>query len=214
MKNLWNKVSAFFSSVKWDKIDALFSKNGLYYDLTKDDVEKIHDILIRNMPVICLTRRKTHLTTYLISFLSTAWVFVKTGVWQSTYWTHAFVAVDTDTFVEAVWPKVKESTFKEVFDVDSVCLLIPRIKEWSIVGGKVADTAIALVGMPYDNYFDHKDETKVSCIEVVRMSLKKSIVNYDELFYDTEKILAERGRLTPDIPYDSNDFVVLLEIRR
>ena len=214
MKKVWDYISAFFSSVSWQKFNALFDSRGVYYNLTKEDLDKIEDIIIRYGPLICLSRRKTHLTTYLISFISTFWVFLKTGKWQSTYWTHAFIAEDTDTFVEAVWPAVKESTKMEVLDVDAICLLVPDIAGWAIVGPKFVSEAKRIIGTPYDNYFDHTDASKISCIEVVRIALVRSIVNYYELFYETEKILTARGRLTPDIPYDSPDFIKLLEIRR
>jgi hypothetical protein len=214
VKKIWDAISAFFSSVTWEKFNALFDSRGVYYNLTKEDLDKIEDIIVRYGPLICLTRRKTHLTTYLISFISTLWVFIKTGVWQSTYWTHAFIAEDTDTFIEAVWPKVRESTKMEVLDVDAICLLVPDIGGWSIVGQRFITEARKIIGSPYDNYFDHIDASKVSCIEVVRISLICSVVKYYELFYETEKILSHRGRLTPDIPYDSPDFIKLLEIRR
>lgn len=214
MKRVWDFISATFSSITWEKFNALFDSRGVYYNLTKEDLDKIEDTIVRYGPLICLSRRKTHLTTYLISFISTLWVFTKTGKWQSTYWSHAFIAEDTDTFVEAVWPSVKESTKMEVLDVDAICLLVPDIGGWNIIGPKFVTEARSIIGRPYDNYFDHTDASKISCIEVVRVALICSIPDYYELFYGTEKILSIRGRLTPDIPYDSPDFIKLLEIRR
>lgn len=200
------------ASVNWSWIKAKFN-NGRYYDLTDEDLNKIRQMLKPNYFII-LTRRKTHLTTYLIQAMSV----IKTG--KKSYWTHSVMNMEGDNpiadgdfkLMEATQVGVHWSTFMQVFDCDSVVLLKPKnisLTDWTAA----MDKMITEAGKPYDDLFDLADDTHLSCVELVRISLQ-GIPDYDKKFVHFEEMIKDEGNLTPQMFYDCPDFEIVLEIRR
>lgn len=201
------------SSVNWEKAHAAFN-NGRYFDLTDADLEYLRGALAKDYYII-LTRRKSHLTTYLISAAS----MIKTG--KFSYWAHSLMNMEGDDpqtdadyrLVEATSPGVHYSTFMEVFDVDSVALLKPKLcslKEFTFLLDHVLE---AQIGKKYDNLFDLADSTHMSCVELVRTALK-IIPGYEEKFPHFEAMIKKYGNLTPQMYADCNDFEIVWEARR
>lgn len=216
LKFFLNKIYAWFvlrviSVAKWDWLVGLFHK-GKYWSLTPEDWGKIH-LLLRDDYCVVLTRRKTHLTTYLISIAN----LLKTG--KFGYWSHALLNVeesvkDVEDFklVEATGSGVHYSKFNEVFDCDSVCLLKPKgftSEDWT----ETFDDVLKNLGKPYDVFFNIYDEGKLSCVELVRNALM-SADDYSKNFSDFENMIKKTKNLTPDMFYNCKDFEVILEIRR
>lgn len=197
-----------FAAIKWDKIKGLFN-HGKYYSLTEPDLEYLRAALKPNYYII-LTRRKNHLTTYLIAIAS----LITTQ--KASHYTHALMNVDDGNvkndedfmLMEATSKGVHYSSFMEVFDCDSVALLRPKgytDKKWT----KALDALLKQNGKKYDNLFDVSDDTKVSCVEMCYQALKQN--NLPGLEALMEK---HAGNLTPQMLYDCGDFDIVWETRR
>lgn len=198
--------------IKWEFIPALFN-NGRYYKLSDASLDHFKHLLAENHYVI-LTRRDTHLSTYLLSI--TELIMRR----RLGYWSHCAmnaedeVTTDDDfRIIEAIGKGVKYSEFMEVFDCDSASLLLPKgftAEMWSIA---LLDAANQL-GKKYDTVFDCLDDTKMSCIEIIRHALMAGSPNYAVEFARFEAMYKKYKKITPQMLYDCGDFVVAYEIRR
>jgi len=211
-KYLLTPVMTLFGSITFN---FLFKK---YYNFTEED----HSILrqkLKNNYYIILNYRKTHLTTYLIGVAN----FIKMGKWP--LYCHAFLNVDDGLakndeefkFVESTAPGVHFSSFMQVFDCDSVVLLRPKgmtDEEYTELMDKYIDkTADAQIGKPYDDLFDLMDDTRQSCVEVVRRCLM-SIPDYETRFKNFEDMIKKEGNLLAQMYYDCPDFEKVWEVRK
>lgn len=209
---LWQGCANFVSGIHWNRTQAVIN-GGMYYSLTESDHDMLRLLLKENYCLI-VTRRKAHLTTYLISLMS-RWA---TG--RPTHYAHALMNVEGDIenhvdfkLIEATGKGVHYSTFMEVFDCDSVAVLKPRdvpLDEWTAV----LEAARLSLGSEYDMMFDLNDESKVSCIELCYKAIKR-LNNYKERFPNLLALIEEKkGDLTPQMLYDCGDLDVVFEVRR
>lgn len=209
----WHRVTSVISEISWMGFYSLFN-GGRGYNLTDHDHEVLKHYLAGSYYII-LINRKTHLTTYLLGFLS----LLKTGRWPQ--YSHALMNADAMVnvedwdkfkFVEATSIGVHFSKFMEVFDCDSVCLLRPKnvtSEEWNaIIEGLLAQN-----GKQYDDLFDLSDDSYLSCVELVLEALRSS-PNHQNDLANFEAMIAKVGNLTPQMYRDCDDFEVVLEIRR
>lgn len=208
----FNFVVSIIANIEWSKLKGLF-RNGRYYDLTDADHEAIKAILAKGNYII-LINRKTHLTTYLISILS----LLKTG--RVASYTHALMNLDVgnsktgDGFdlMEATGKGVHYSSFMEVFDCDSVCILQPRNmhpEDWDLVMIGLSEQ----LGKLYDDVFDLEDSSRVSCVEMCLDALRK-LPCFNEDFPNLSTSIKKIGNLTPQMYYDCQDFRIVYEVRR
>jgi hypothetical protein len=209
--NIWNFISLkIIAKINWNWLKKLYN-NGKYYDITDKELDAIRKILTTTN-CIGLSRRKTHLTTYLIGLGS----YLTTGKWD--YWTHAFMNIEGDVtndndfiLVEATAPGVHQSTFMEVFDCDSVCLLIPynfTPEKWAAVVAKIPSE----YGKKYDTLLQYKNDTKVDCIQLIR-SLFMAEKNYLNDFAEFEALIQSKKQLTPQMLFDCSDFQEIIIIK-
>lgn len=217
MKKLIEFISLkIISPLKWDRLHYLFT--GKAYDISSSDRDSLRDMAEHGF-YIFVTRRETHLTTYLISFGD--WV-LSLGVWVRNrfkgprprfgFWSHAFLNIDEIHFMEAINKGVVISHFDDVFDCDAVCVLMPKFfhhADW----GPVVAKALDLKGRNYDTVFNLADDSELSCIELVRAALKAS-PNYEKAFADFEHSIQTYNNLTPQMLYDSTSFAKVWEVRR
>jgi hypothetical protein len=200
------------SGIHWPRIQAVIN-GGIYYGLREADHDALR-VLLKEHNCLILTRRKSHLTTYFIAIMS--WFATK----KAAHYAHALMNVEGDItnnidyrLIEATGKGVHYSTFMEVFDCDSACILKPRgvsMEEWTFV----LDTVKASLGEEYDMMFDLADETKVSCIELVYKGIKR-LPNYAERFPQLLSLIEKmKGDLTPQMLYDCGDLDVVFEVRR
>jgi hypothetical protein len=183
-----------------------------FVEITPIEKLKIKRLLETNYYII-VTRRTNHLSTYFIG-LSEVFLRFKFG-----YWAHAVmnledtVTVETDfRIMEATGKGVHYTEFDKVFDVQSVALLIPRsmtVEDWT----SILDKAKEQLGKPYDTLFNIADDSKISCIELVRTILK-DLPDYDVKFKNFEAMIAKSKNVTPQMLYDCKDFEVVFEIRK
>lgn len=213
----WGRLLTWLSlntvaKVEWNAIKALFNK-GIYWSLTEEDHDKLREDLKSNYYII-LNRRKTHLTTYLISLAN----LIKTG--KFSHYTHALMNVDDGNIrndnefklVEATGTGVHYSSFMKVFDCDSVVLLRPKgftDENWTVA----LDGLLKQVGKEYDCLFDVSDDSKLSCIELARRALQFQ-PDYETRFANFEAMIKKTGNLTPQMLYDCPDFEIVWEVRR
>jgi hypothetical protein len=208
----WNWLLDVFASIKFDRTVAVLN-GGIYYRLQEQDHDEIRQRLKDNYFII-LTRRRSHLTTYLIALVS---LFVDR---KFAHYTHALMNVEGDLdkllgykLIEATGEGVHYSTFMQVFDCDSVVLLSPKgmtPDEWTTVMDAVKDD----LGKEYDDFFDITNDKSVSCVELVYWGLM-SVPNAEQRFPNLLALIRERGNdLTPQMLYDCGDLDVALEIRR
>lgn len=209
---IWDSILDVFAAIHWSRTQAVIN-GGVYYKLNEQDHDAIRDILAKNY-LIVLTRRKSHLTTYLIALIS---AFVDHKV---SHYTHALMNVEGDLeghigykLIEATGKGVHFSTFMEVFDCDSVALLAPKgipLDKWT----KVLDKVKTQIGKQYDTLFDITSEENVSCVEMVLVGLR-SLPDYEARFPRLVSLIAERGNnLTPQMLYDTGELEVVFEVRR
>jgi hypothetical protein len=197
--------------VTWEWLAAR-RNHGPYYRLTMADHFNLQLMLAKDHYLI-VTRRDPHLSTHLQGFIG----WVMTGRWA--FWSHALlnaedeVTTDTDfRLIEATRAGVHYSTFFEVFDCDAAALLMPKgftPEQWTAA---LTDAA-KQVGKPYDTVFDCLDDSRLSCIELVRHALQ-TVPDYASRFARFEGMLRRYKTLTPEMLYQCEDFKVILEIRR
>jgi hypothetical protein len=213
LNRLLHSIFGVFAKTHWNPIRALFN-GGVYYSLSEEDHNLLRVTLARSNYII-LTYRKTHLTSYLIGIIS----MIKHGKWPQ--YTHALMNVDNETnpnhwlnfkLMEATDVGVHWSSFMQIFDCDSVCVLKPKKfteKEWTIATNRL----LTLEGTQYDNLFDLATDKRVSCVEMCRVALQ-SYTGYNEEFPAFEEMIKHTGNLTPQMFRDCADFEIVLEIKR
>lgn len=199
--SIFNKIIALIGAIEW-------KSNSKISDTDK---ALIREMLKKDYFVI-MTRRSNHLSTYFISAAD----FLLRG--KFAFWTHSLMnledSVETDAdfrLLEATGTGVHYSEFDDVFDSQSVALLKPKnmtLDDWT----SVLDTARAQLGKPYDTLFNIADESKLSCIELVRMVLMAED-NYQTNFANFEALIAKEKNVTPQMLYDCGDFVIHFEVR-
>lgn len=218
------------SPFQWGWLKKKITGRKFEGNLTPADHNKIWATLSRGHYII-LTRRNTHLTTYLISIghWLLAWrAFIRYGFTtpfpRFGYWSHSLLNIEDTTtplkdddfmLVEAVGKGVKVSSFLEVFDCDAVKILEPissvtgENRPWQIVTERVFSD----VGKKYDLKFNMQDDSKMSCVEFVYDTLKNdSLYSYD--FKNLTDMIKKYGNLDPDMYGQANCFKTVLEIRR
>ena len=211
------------SPFNWTRIKFLLT--GREYDITPQDREYIRKKCAEGV-FMWLTRRDTHLTTYLINLSD--WALGLLAYYRNGrkgprprlgFYSHAFLNADDDEFIEAVAKGVQNNYFDNVFNVDAVAGLIPSgltALEWAMFSKKFVEVAKSKVGSGYDAFFNLKDETLVSCIELLRVSLRHCMSDerYNLRFKNFEALIKERRNLTPDMLRECPDFTVVIEMRR
>jgi hypothetical protein len=197
---IYNKIASIPSKISW-------RKQG---KLTDEQKSQLSEHLATGYYII-LTGSQSHLSSVIVSLLS----WIKTGTWAR--YSHVLINCDNITnpadtgsfkFVEATSTGVHYSTFEEVFNCDSVCLLTPNSvsnEEWT----KIIDGLLKQKGKKYDDLFDLSDSTRVSCVEVVLNALKAA--DYANDFKDLERLITEEGNLVPQMYRTSIDFKVTYE---
>lgn len=209
---LYSAILTPIGKIDWGWIKEKFFGRR-YYNLTDKDLNDIRELLSTGYYII-ETRRNCVMSTYLICLAN----FVKTG--KFGHYDHVLLNVEDDNpeddihfqLYQATASGSSISTFMEVFDCDSVVLMRPKnitVEEWHIV----VEHAKKQIGKPYDDLFDLNDDTHLSCVELVRNSLR-GIPGYDEKFPNLEASIKKVGNLTPQMYYDCPDFEVVYEIRR
>ena len=209
---LWNGLLGIFADIHWLRTQAVIN-GGIYFKLKESDHDKIREILAKDYLII-LTRRKCHLTTYLIALVS---AFVDR---KFSHYTHALMNVEGDLeghlgykLIEATGVGVHYSTFMEVFDCDSVALLSPKgvsLEEWT----RVLDKVKLDLGKSYDTLFDITNDQRVSCVEMIYWGLK-SMPDFETRFPKLIKLIkAEKNSLTPQMLYDTGELDIVFEVRR
>lgn len=211
------------SPCSWTRIKFLLT--GREYDLTSRDREALREMCELGV-YIWVTRRETHLTTYLITLSD--WILESLAYYRNEkkgrrpklgYYSHAFLNADKNTFVEAVAKGVLQSLFDDVFNVDAVAALAPSglsVIEWGMYSKKFVEAAKQKLGYKYDTVSNLTDEKELSCIELIRVALRHSMtdVDYQLRFRRFEEMITERKNLTPDMLRNCPDFEVILEMRR
>lgn len=197
---LYNVIASLPSKISW-------RKKGL---ITQEQKTELANKLASGYYII-LTGSKSHLSSVIISLLS----WIKTGVWAR--YSHVLMNCDNITdpsdtasfkFVEATSTGVHYSTFDEVFNCDTVCLLSPLSvsnEEWT----EIIDGLLKQKGKKYDDLFDLSDTSRVSCVELVLEALKSA--DYANDFKDLEQLIQQEGNLVPQMYRQSKDFIVAYE---
>ena len=211
MYEIISAITKKLSSIEFTKIIKVFKKKS--YSLTTKQRNEIRGLVAKDYYII-LTCTNSHLSTYLIKILS----FIKTRKWPT--YTHALMNVDNEVkigrwksfmFMEATNAGVHWSSFNNVFNCDKVCLLKPKnltIDEQT----KVIDKMLTQHGKKYDNLFDLADESRLSCVELVRIALQAD-PDYAKDFSELEKQISKVGNLTPQMYRDCEDFEVVIEYK-
>lgn len=212
-----NKIWVFLMqkvipNIKWESLTALF-KGGKYWSLTEEDWDVLRKLLKEDYFII-LTRRNSHFTTYAIAILE----WIKRG--KLSHYSHALINIEGDDIksdkdfilVEATSPGTHTSTFMQVFDCDSVCLLRPKHfskEDWDKCVAKV----ISDIGKPYDIDGNLSDDSKLTCAELDRDGLKQ-VPDYIKEFPNFEAMAEKHKIAMPQMYYDSGDFEIVFEVRR
>lgn len=211
------------SPFNWARIKYLLT--GREYDVTAQDREYVRSLCAKGV-FIWLTRRETHLTTHLIAFSDYAlglMAYYRNGRKGKKpklgFYSHAFLNTDDDTFIEAVSGGVQYNYFDNVFNVDAFAGLLPTslsALEWTVFSKKFVEVSKSKLGSKYDAVFNLNDETEVSCVELIRVSLRHcmSDADYALRFKNFEALISERRNLTPDMLRECEDFTVITEMRR
>lgn len=197
--------------VSWKPLVALFN-HGKYYQLTPEQLDTVRKQLTSNYHVI-LTRKSYHFSSWLTSISC----LLFTGKWG--HWAHALMNTENkvnrdDDFrlIEGLMQGVVLSPFMDVFDCDSVVLLVPKgftPEEWVLV----LERSLTELGLPYDSLYDMSTTDKVSCAEMVHNAMV-AVPDYHIRFAALEELITKAdGILSPQMFYDCPDFEVVYEVR-
>lgn len=161
---------------------------------------------------IILTGNKYHLSSIFVKIMT---LFTR-GKWSP--YSHVLMNCDfiddhndwkDFKFMEATVTGVHYSTFEDVFDCSSVCILTPKNidnDEWT----KIIDALVKQNGKPYDDLFQLADSTHVSCVELVRNALMANN-SYKKEFEHFENMIFQEGNLVPHMFRECTDFEVIYE---
>lgn len=226
IKKLIKKLIRFFSLKILSPIHWTFIRyfiTGETYLLTAHNREYARALMDDRL-YLWVSRRGTHLSTHLIvlsdwvlSFLSWMRGGLNGRRPRIGFYSHAFFNCSKNEIVEAVGKGVQKVYFDDVFDCDSVAALVPSNltkDEWSSIQLKIVDGLSKVVGRDYDPFYDINDSTELSCIELVRHILMENVKDYQLKFAQFEKLIKEYGNVTPQMLYDSTDFMVVWEVRK
>lgn len=192
------------SPISWEFLTKLIK--GRPFALTTSQHNEVVQIWSA-MNTITLTRRNSHLTTYLIAIGH----FLVTGRFKM-YWAHALFNDGTEA-IEAIGKGVVRNPSSKVLDVDGVAVLIPKhlhLISWQMILEEARRHVEE--GTQYDNLFDAMNDNEVSCIELIYDALKE-IENHRELWPNFFGLVEREGNVTPQMLYDSGDFEVIYEVR-
>jgi hypothetical protein len=221
-KKILNFVSLkIISPFKWTWAKYMFT--GRLYDITSQDREAARDLMTIGS-YLWVSRRDSHLTTYLISFMDYLLV-MKTWFANGRkgmrprfgFWSHAFMNYDNNEIVEAVGKGVCKNFFDQAFDCDAVAALVPKNiskEEWDSLRPLITKELEKQIGKKYDTNFDIEKEDTVSCIELVRLVLKHNVQDYDLKFSEFETMIKIYKNVTPQMLYESKSFAVVWEVRK
>lgn len=208
------------SPFKWTFLKYFFT--GRVYDITPMEREYAR-ALMKDGLYLWVSRRDSHLTTYLISlgdFILSLRSWLARGQtgpgprWG--YWSHAFFNCDDNEIVEAIAKGVQRHFFDSVFDCDSIAALVPSkmtVGEWEEIRPLLSDEMLRHLGKKYDSVFDISNDDMVSCIELIRVVLKNKVEHYDLKFANFESMIKQYKNVTPQMLYESEDFKVVWEAR-
>lgn len=212
---LWDSFLDFCSGIEWTTIK--YALSGRAWDLTQEDWLTIRNQLNQGYYII-LTRRSTHLTTYLIGLAH----FALTGRWG--YYSHALCNVEkfpdadplvffTDfRFMEAISKGVVYSNWFDIFNCEAVCILKPKYytqEEFDSCVDKIYDD----LNKQYDKRLNVHDGANMSCVELARERMIH-LPDYAEKMRVFEYMIKSEKNLTPQMFRECPDFEVVLEIKR
>ena len=202
-------ITRFISKINWRGVRSLFN-NGRGSDVIYSE-QRDAELLLRDDNYFILTEHKTYLSTYFIRFMT----WVKTGKWPR--YCHILMNVEVDIvtdkegfdLMEATNSGVHWSTFDDVFTCDNFCIL----KAKNVLASEWATIMIGLnkqYGKSYDDFFNIKDSSHVSCVEMCLLSLKE-LPDFELRFPNLAKMVKDVGNLTPQMYRDCLDFEVVYE---
>lgn len=207
-KSTWSKLEAWFilslGKVKWKaNPDRL---------LNTAELAHIQELLKKDYYII-LTHRSNELSTWFTQLAT----FLLSGKWG--YWAHALMNAEDEVkspddfrLIEAVGVGVKYTPFGDVFNLQGAVLLKPKgmpIEDWTAI----IDAAVSELGKPYDTLFDLSNDNALSCVELVRVALKRGDPDYATNFANFEALIAKNKNLAPDVYYRCGDFEPVFETR-
>ena len=206
-----HKITRFITKIQWKKFRAFFN-DAKAFDVTYDE-KKDAEKLLSTSNYLILTQHKPYLTNYLIGIMT----YVKTRKWPT--YCHILMNVEesivTDRegfdLMEATNSGVHWSSFDEVFDCDNFCILKPKNMtdaEWDVVMIGLSKQ----FGKGYDDLFNIKDSSHVSCVEMCLNALKE-LPDFEEKFPNLSSMIKEVGNLTPQMYRDCPDFMVVYETK-
>lgn len=200
-------IMRLLGAISWDALRELLT--GRRYNLTVNDWLKIITLVGDGYYVI-LTRKKSHLSTYAVMLGN----FITTG--RFGHYSHVLMNTEGDDvpfkLVEATSKGVHYSRINDVLNCDSVCILKPKNYSAQELQ-RCIDFLLDDIGKPYDDLFDLLDQSRMSCVEVVRGALMM-LPDYHVRMGNFESMIQKARNLTPQMFYECSDFEVVLEIRR
>lgn len=208
MKKLWRKIADWFvfnvGRIRWTQEKRLAA----------EELDEIRRLLADDYYFI-MTRRHNWISAYL-TYIAHFFLTGRFGEWSHVLMNMENEVDSDDDFllVEAIQEGVTLSSFSDVFGkVDGVALLKPKgltLEQWTAA----FDEARTHLGKQYDTLFDLKDETRMSCVELVRTVMRRADPNYDENFAGLESLISKHRNLTPQMFVDCGDFEVVYYVRR
>lgn len=207
MKKLWAQFAEWFifnvGKIRWTQTRHLH----------RAEVEVIRQKLTNDYYLI-MTRRHNWVSSYM-TYIAHFFLTGKFGQWSHILMNMENEVDSDDDFrlVEAIGKGVTYSEFSNVFGkVDGVMLLRPKnmtLEMWTTA----FDNARTHLGKPYDTLFDLKNDTRMSCVELIRTVLIAADPNYTTNFANLERMIQRRKNLTPQMFVDCGDFVVDYHVR-
>ena len=204
---VWHQFTGFVSSISWFNFRR--SIDGRGYSVTDAEQEKIKSLL-QNGQYLILTQSKSHLSSWIIRLMS----YIATGEF-ATYShvlmnSHVGTTLNADGFklIEATNKGVHVSDFHTVFDCDNVCIISADLTEdeWKIVMAALQKQ----VGKSYDDFFNLKDDSHVSCVEMCLVAFQ-ALPDFESRFPNLISMIDKVDQLIPEMYRDCQDFKVVFE---
>lgn len=179
--------------------------------LSEYEKKRLAELLASGYYII-VTSHDYHLSSQVVRLMS----WIKSG--KRARFSHVLMNVDflddpkeihEFKFMEATVKGVHYSKFDEVFDCTDFALLSPKnVKNEHLT--EILDNLVEQEGKEYDDLFQIADETKMSCVELIRYALKSDQA-YEMVFPKLEHIVKTTGNLIPEDFYTCGDFEVVYQ---
>lgn len=202
-------IVKIFGKISWAGLKYFFT--GSEYDLSDGQIDRV-TTLLQNGRYVVLTRRDSHLSTYMVSLAHWLLTLKKDSRPKFARWSHVLMHIESGLnldIIESAGRGVQRVSFYRALCVDHICVLKPKYLNNDQME-QVNELAKSYIGTLYDSTFDLHNDNRISCVELIYRTIMR--VSPGAL-PNLNAMILKYGNLTPQMFYDCGDFEIVLEMK-